>query len=257
MHLRNTSSPRRSSSAVADLAPPLPRRRSRVPASFTIRAASSTDRSVRSRRAVPLQRLDRLDHFERVADVPAERGVHRGDERGRLQPVRACRRARATRPAPAHRSRVFMNAPRPHFTSITRPADPLRDLLAQDRRGDERDALDGAGHVAQGVERLVRRGDVGRLADHPEPDRSQRVAELGFRQVRRGSRGSIRACRACRRCGRARGRTSSARPPRTPPPAGRGSATSCRRRRRCCACRPSGRGCRTGRAACRSRPSPA
>ncbi|OUJ75016.1 hypothetical protein BXA17_20000 [Acinetobacter baumannii] len=34
----------------------------------------------------------------------------------------------------------------------------LCDLLAHDRRSDQRDGLDGAGNVAQGVELLVSRG---------------------------------------------------------------------------------------------------
>src|SRR5699024_3352084 len=37
----------------------------------------------------------------------------------------------------------------------------LGDLLRHDRRGDERDAVDGGGGVAQGVELLVRRGQTG------------------------------------------------------------------------------------------------
>ena len=50
---------------------------------------------------------------------------------------------------------VFMNAPEPTLTSRTRAAGALGDLLAHDRGGDERDRLDGAGHVAQGVELAV------------------------------------------------------------------------------------------------------
>ena len=73
-------------------------------------------------------------------------------------------------------ARVFMNAPLPVFTSSTRAADPLRDLLAHDRRADERDALDRAGDVAQRVQLLVGRGDLLGLADHRAAHRRQRRA---------------------------------------------------------------------------------
>ena len=48
--------------------------------------------------------------------------------------------------------------------------DALGDLLAHDRRADERDALDRAGHVAQRVQLLVGRRDLRRLADHRAAD---------------------------------------------------------------------------------------
>ena len=123
--------------------------------------------------------------------------------------------------------------------------DALGDLLAHDRRRDQRDALDRAGHVAQRVELLVRGRDLGGLADEAAADLREHRAGTRRATGRCGSPGSIRACRACRRCGRARGPTSSARPRRTRRRAARGSATSCRRRRRCCACRPSRRECAT------------
>ena len=102
------------------------------------------------------------------------------------------------------------------------PADALGDLLAHDRRGDQRNALDGAGHVAQRVELAVGRRDLRRLADQRAADRRDRPPQLVERQARCGTRESIRACRACRRCGRGRGPTSSAQARRTRPPAAPG-----------------------------------
>ena len=54
-----------------------------------------------------------------------------------------------------------MNAPVPTLTSSTSAAGALGDLLAHDRGRDQRDRLDRAGHVAQRVELLVRRGQPG------------------------------------------------------------------------------------------------
>ena len=59
--------------------------------------------------------------------------------------------------------------------------DALGDLLAQDRGADQRQALDGRGHVAQRVQRAVGRGDLVGLAD-------QRAA-----RDRRPGRGTRRA----------------------------------------------------------------
>ena len=132
-----------------------------------------------------------------------------------------------------------MNAPRPVLTSSTSASMPSAIFLLMIDARDQRDALDRAGHVAQGVELLVGRRDLGGLADHGAADVAEHALELVERQAGAKARGSLRACRACRRCARGRGPTSSARPRRTPPRAARGSATSCRRRRRCCACRPS------------------
>ena len=103
--------------------------------------------------------------------------------------------------------------------------DPLGDLLAHDRRGDERDALDGAGHVAQRVELLVGRRDLGGLPDHARSRPSSSAAlHLVERQVDAEAGNRLAACRACRRCGRGRGPTSSAR--RTPHAAASGARTS-------------------------------
>jgi hypothetical protein len=88
--------------------------------------------------------------------------------------------------------------------------DALGDLLAHDRRGDERDALDRGRDVAQRVERrsagaIVAVWPIMRSPTSSAPRRNS-SSESAVRKP-----GSTRACRACRRCGPARGPTSSAR----------------------------------------------
>ena len=125
--------------------------------------------------------------------------------------VRASSRASST---------FFMNAPLPDLDVEHERAGALGDLLAHDRRGDERDGLDGAGDVAQGVELLVgRRQAVTRRADDGA-DVLELPHHLLVAHRRPPARGSTRACRGCRRCGRARGRTAGAPRRRTPRPAG-------------------------------------
>ena len=102
--------------------------------------------------------------------------------------VRASSRARST---------SFMNAPEPDLDVEHERAGALGDLLAHDRRGDQRDRLDGAGDVAQRVELAVGgRQARARLAD----DRAD-VVELAPSSrrcsARPASRGSTRACPAC------------------------------------------------------------
>ena len=123
MILRKISRPAPEPIALAHHAPRRGRCRPARP-STTIRAASRTDRSSRSRGPAALQRLDRLDHFERVADVAAERRVHRGEERLGPDAGRGCRPRPATRPARRAVSGVFMNAPRPALTSSTSASMP-------------------------------------------------------------------------------------------------------------------------------------
>ena len=128
--------------------------------------------------------------------------------------------------------------------------EPGGELLGEDRGDDQRDRLDRAGGVADGVEPPVGGGEVAGLAD----DRAARLAHGGARSARGRapcrSRGSRRACRACRRCGRGRGRRSSAPRRRTRRRSARAAARPCRRRRRSSACRAPGR----SRSHCRTSP---
>src|SRR5699024_5986100 len=60
----------------------------------------------------------------------------------------------------------------------------LGDLLRHDRRGDERDAVDGGGDVAQGVELLVRRGQTGSGGADDGPDVLELAEDLLIAQAR-------------------------------------------------------------------------
>ena len=59
--------------------------------------------------------------------------------------------------------------------------EPCSQLLGQDRRRDERDALDGGGHVAHAVEPLVGGCQVGGLADDRATHLADHPSELGHR----------------------------------------------------------------------------
>ena len=61
--------------------------------------------------------------------------------------------------------------------------DALGEFLAHDAGADERDALDGAGDIAERVELLVGGHDLRRLADHGAADLLQDGAELGHAEV--------------------------------------------------------------------------
>ena len=124
----------------------------------------------------------------------------------------------------------------------------LGELLGQDRGDDQRDRLDRAGGVADGVQAAVGGREVGGLAD----DRAARLAHHAADHLGGGdglvAGDRCRACPASRRCGRGRGRRSSAPPRRRRPGSGRGSARPCRPRRRSSACpAPAGPGPTRGR----------
>ena len=165
---------------------------------------------------VALQRLDALDDLVGVAHFPAERGIHPGHDRFGPDARRiADRHQRLRQPA-----RVLE---RLHERAAARldvedeGADALGDLLAHDRRRDQRDALDRAGDVAQRVQPPVGRGDLGGLADqraadgcHGRPEFLQRKrgAEAGnrFELVERAAGVAEAAARHHRHRGAARNR---------------------------------------------------
>ena len=79
--------------------------------------------------------------------------------------VRRRARSRSSRRRARARARCrFMNAPEPTLTSSTIASAPPASFLRHDRRGDQRDALDGPGDVAQRVQRLVGRARCRRSA---------------------------------------------------------------------------------------------
>ena len=80
-------------------------------------------------------------------------------------------------------SSVFMNAPSPTFTSSTIASRARSELLGHDRRRDQRDDVDRRGDVAQRVELLVGRDEVGGLADDRDADVAQLRDHLVDRQL--------------------------------------------------------------------------
>ena len=102
-HLRGTSRAPRPRRARRARAARRPRRRARRRRARSIRAASGTAERLEIGGPAALQRLERLDDLERVADGAAERRVHRGDQRlgadarRRRRSPPATRRARASR----------------------------------------------------------------------------------------------------------------------------------------------------------------
>ena len=103
-----------------------------------------------------------------------ERLVHVGEQ---AHDLAARLRGRATSIVSASvraSSIVFMKAPSPTFTSSTIAWAPAGELLRHDRRRDQRQLVDGRGHVAEAVEQLVGGHEVAGLADDRDPD----VADL-------------------------------------------------------------------------------
>ena len=80
-------------------------------------------------------------------------------------------------------SSVFMNAPSPTLTSSTIASAPPASFFDMMLDGDQRDDVDGRGDVAERVELLVGRDEVGGLADDREPDLAHLRDELLGRQL--------------------------------------------------------------------------
>ena len=192
-----------------------------MPASTSIRAASRTDSASRSFGPRPFSVSIDFDDFVGVADRAAERRVHRRQQRFGADAVAL------GDPGEPHRERArvgfgFHERAAADLDVEHERADALGDLLAEDRRADERDALDRAGDVAQRVHAPIGRRDLVGLADQ-HAARSCEAPRASPRATGAcESRESPRACRACRRCGRGRGPTSSARWRRTRRRAARG-----------------------------------
>jgi hypothetical protein len=130
--------------AVVERAPPraAPPRVGRAPPSTSISAASASVTSRRSAGPSP-RSAARTPRSPARCRRRAQRPVHRREQRNHRFPVRladADHRARQFRA----RAGSGMNAPLPSFTSSTSASMPLRQLLAHDARGDERDRLDRA-----------------------------------------------------------------------------------------------------------------
>ena len=229
-----------------------------TPASTSMRAASITDSSLEVGRAAcpSASRCDSMTSSALPTARPSGASIARDQ---RLGPDAGRVADRHQRLAPARRasSSGLHERAAAALDVEHQGVDALGDLLAHDRRRDERDALDGAGHVAQGVElagrparsrrsgRSARSRSCATAARNSSSDRPMRKPGIDFELVERAAGVPEAAAGHHRHDAR-----------RTPRPAARGSATSCRRRRRCCACRPGRRaGRRTVDARRRSGPS--
>jgi hypothetical protein len=112
------------------------------------------------------EHLERLAHLEAVAGGAAERGGHVGQQRDGAH-ARVGAEVDHGAGELAGVGLVLHEGARAGLDVEGERGGALGDLLGHDRGGDQRDRLDGAGDVAQGVELLVRRGEAraGR-ADH-------------------------------------------------------------------------------------------
>ena len=166
---------RRARSPRSSIAPARPRRRRAVPPSTIISAPSASVHSTRSRRPAAAQDVDRLARLVGVPDGDAERRVHVGQQRDDLLP--GARPHAHERLRERARARLVLHErPAADLHVEHEPVDPLGELLREDRRHDERDALDGRRHVAERVDALVGGGDLARLPDHARAHARRRSA---------------------------------------------------------------------------------
>ena len=114
------------------------------------------------------QNADRLCNFETVADGVAERCVHICEKRGGGEVCRL--------PDCGHRfcegACIFDRLHKCAASDFHIEENGIRargKLFAHDGGGDQRDAVDGRRHIAQGVEQLVRACERARLCDEGEP----------------------------------------------------------------------------------------
>ena len=111
------------------------------------------------------QRLDALDHFQRIANSISERFLHRGQKGFSANAMCFADCDHRFEQAPRASSNRFMNAPPPNLTSST-SADSFREFLAQNRRSNQRYAFYRRGDIPQRVKFFVRRSDFSGLPDH-------------------------------------------------------------------------------------------
>ena len=119
-----------------------------------MRAASSSERRVRSVGADILQRLRNFHHFERVADGIAQRLIHVGNQR--------LHALIETAPDSDHHLRQPARIHLPLHEGSGADLDvehqrvhSRRHLFRHDRRGDQRNGFDGCGCIAQRIKFAV------------------------------------------------------------------------------------------------------
>ena len=125
---------------------------------------------------------ERLAHLERVADRGPERLVHVGEEADDVAAGLAPECEHQLGQAAGVLDRLHEGAP----SDLDVEHDRLGaggELLRHDRRGDQRDLVDGGGDVAQAVEGEVGRDELGGLADDREADLAHLGDQLLGRQV--------------------------------------------------------------------------
>ncbi len=147
-----------------------------------MRAASSTETSTRSTGPLPFSTSMHSITSSALPTARSERRIHGRDDRFGLHAGRVADRHERFGQAARIRGGLHERAAAGLHVEHER-VDAFGDLLAHDRRADERDALDGAGHVAQRVQLLVGRRDLRGLADHRAADASERRLHLLERQV--------------------------------------------------------------------------
>ena len=149
-------------------------------------------------RAAPVKHFEHLDDLEGVAHGAAERLIHVRDQRNHAL---AHARARLDQKIGKMRGILFAlhECARAHFHVQHKRVDPLRQLLAHDRAANQGRAFHRGGDVAQGVQLLIGRSDLGRLADERAAANAEHAAEVRERQIHAESPEWTRACRACRR----------------------------------------------------------
>ena len=108
-------------------------------------------------------------HLIRIAARLAERRVHVGEECDDGACVARAQRNHRLREANAVGD-IRKKCPGTGFDIEHQPGERLRELLAHDTRGDQRNRFDRRGGIAHGVEFLVGRGDFSGLADQGAPE---------------------------------------------------------------------------------------
>ena len=177
-------------------------------ASASPHRASTTSSSCGRRRARPCSMAMALADLDRVAGRVAEALAHLGEQgRGR--------QARAVGDADDAAGQGLGALVRRHegagagLDVHDQRLQAAGELLGQDRGGDQRDALDRRGDVADGVEAAVGGREIVGLADDGAASLADDLAQTVRGRAGSCSLGCSPACRACRRCGRGRGRRAS------------------------------------------------
>ena len=129
--------------------------------------------------AFAVEDIERLLHFQCVADGAAKRLVHVGDQGDDLFAHGGARIDESAVPV-AGVVEVFHEGAGAAFDVQHECVDALGHFLGHDGGDDQRDGGHGGGDVAQGVELFVGGGDFGGLADHGAAAGLERLEKLGF-----------------------------------------------------------------------------